>query len=70
MWPILIATRCESAVKAKFAELFLAELRRITLPRTPVNKSKKGRGQCLLPGEPHYAGEYVPLDAARASQRA
>jgi hypothetical protein len=28
------------------------------VPRTPVNKDKKGGGNVLLPAEPHYAAVY------------
>jgi hypothetical protein len=31
----------QNAQKAKFAEFYVCELRRIHIPRTPVNKSKK-----------------------------
>jgi hypothetical protein len=36
-WLNIIAKRCQNSVHAKFAEGWLGELRRITLPRTWVN---------------------------------
>jgi hypothetical protein len=45
------------AIVPNFGERRKAEVqfRRIPLPRTSVNKDKKGGGHCLLPYEPHYA---------------
>src|SRR5918995_5076849 len=36
----------ENSVKAKFAESQKGEVRKIPLPRTPVNKGKKGGRAC------------------------
>src|SRR5215212_7183934 len=38
-WLNIIAKRCQNSVHAKFAEGWLGELRRITLPRTPLNRA-------------------------------